>query len=52
MVYLGIDVSKAKLHTCLRREGEDKQKTKVVTNSRDGVTALIDWLARQGTVPT
>lgn len=52
MVYLGIDVSKAKLHTCLRREGEDKQKTKVVANSRDGVTALIDWLARQGTVPT
>lgn len=52
MVYLGIDVSKAKLHTCLRREADGKQKTKVVENGRDGVTALIEWLARQGVAPT
>ena len=51
MVSLGIDVSKAKLHTCLRRDADGKQKTKVVDNNRDGVTALIDWLARQEVMP-
>jgi len=30
MVSLGIDVSKAKLHTCLLREEDGKRKTKVV----------------------
>lgn len=40
------------MHTCLRREADGKQKTKVVENGRDGVTALIEWLARQGVAPT
>ena len=29
-----------------------KLKTKVVENSLAGVSALIDWLARQGLAPT
>lgn len=54
MVYLGIDVSKAKLHTALSREadGKAKLKTKVVENSPAGVSTLLDWLARQGLAPT
>jgi transposase len=51
IVSLGIDVSTAKLHVCLRREADGKQKTKVVENSPTGVNALVDWLARQGTAP-
>lgn len=48
MLFLGIDVSKAKLHTCLRGDANGKQKTKVVANSPAGVMALIEWLTRQG----
>lgn len=48
MIALGIDVSKAKLHLCLLREADGKQKTKVIDNTRTGITTLLDWLARQG----
>ncbi|AFL74426.1 IS110 family transposase [Thiocystis violascens] len=47
MISLGIDVSKAKLHLCLLREADGKQKTKVIENTRAGIATLLDWLARQ-----
>jgi transposase len=47
MVYLGIDVSKAKLHACLLNE-HDKCKTKVVENHPPGIALLLAWAARQG----
>jgi len=47
MVYLGIDVSKVKLHCCLL-VGDDKHKTKVVDNSVAGITTLLGWAVRQG----
>jgi transposase len=50
MVYLGIDVSKAKLHTCLLND-EGKSKTKVVENNPAGVALLLAWAARQGATP-
>jgi transposase len=48
MAYLGIDVSKAKLHSCLLLDDKGKCKTKVVENSPTGVTALLAWTVRQG----
>lgn len=51
MVYLGIDVSKATLHTCLLREDGGHRKTKVVENSAAGVTTLLDWLGHQQAAP-
>lgn len=42
-VYLGIDVSKAKLDACLLREGF-KSKHVIVSNDRDGFENLIQWL--------
>ncbi|WP_369612936.1 IS110 family transposase [Marichromatium sp. PS1] len=53
MMYLGIDVSKAKLHTALELSEQErvKLKTKTVPNTAAGVEALIDWLGRQGARP-
>lgn len=51
MFYLGIDVSKAKLHTALLLEETARPKNKVVANSPAGVTMLLEWLARQGLAP-
>ena len=48
MISLGLDVSKAKLHLCLLREADGKQKTKVIENTRAGVATRLDWLAHQG----
>jgi transposase len=48
MVYLGIDVSKAKLHCCLLLGDEGKGKTKVVENTPPGIAALLAWATRQG----
>ncbi|MFO1432543.1 MAG: IS110 family transposase [Candidatus Competibacteraceae bacterium] len=45
MMYLGIDVSKAKLHACLLHE-QDKGKTKVVENNPSGIALLLAWAAR------
>lgn len=47
MIYLGIDVSKAKLHACLLHV-QDKCKTKVVENNPSGIALLLAWAARQG----
>ncbi len=49
MFYLGMDVAKAKLDCCLLLDDAgSKRKTKVVANSRAGVTGLLDWAAKQG----
>lgn len=49
MIYLGIDVSKLKLDcTLLLDPDNDKRKTKVVANSRDGVRELIRWCVKHG----
>lgn len=48
MVYLGIDVSKNKLHlTLLADVASNKRKSKSVTNDSEGFKALLEWLARQ-----
>jgi transposase len=51
MFYLGIDVSKAKLHMALLLEETGRPKHKVVPNSPAGVTTLLEWLARQDLTP-
>ncbi|MFY2629275.1 IS110 family transposase, partial [Achromobacter dolens] len=49
MIYLGIDVSKLKLDCTLLLDPEnDKRKSKVVPNSRDGVHELVRWCAKHG----
>jgi transposase len=48
MVYLGIDVSKAKLDCSLFDPVTDKRKTKAVSNDAAGFAALSTWLAKQG----
>ena len=48
MWYLGIDVSKAKLHSCLLLEAAGKSKTKVVDNTAAGIGTLLAWTAKQG----
>lgn len=48
MVYLGIDVSKAKLDCTLLDPVTDKRKTKAVSNDKAGFEALSAWLAKQG----
>lgn len=45
-LFLGIDVSKAKLDCALLREG--KFRNKVVPNSPAGIAALQEWLTRLG----
>ncbi len=47
MMYLGIDVSKAKLHACLLHQ-QDKGKTQVVENNPPGIALLLVWAARHG----
>jgi transposase len=49
MLYLGIDVSKAKLDCCLvKQDSPDKRKSKVLANSVAGVAELLRWLGKQG----
>jgi len=53
MLYLGIDVSKAKLDCCLLIDPQaPKRKNKSVANSRSGVVELVAWLARHGAPAT
>src|SRR5512135_339718 len=47
MFYLGIDVSKAKLHACLLN-AEGTSTTKVVDNSPPGIPRLLAWAVRHG----
>jgi transposase len=48
MIYLGMDVAKAKLDCCLLLdEAGSKRKTKVVPNSKAGIAALLEWAAKQ-----
>lgn len=52
MLYLGIDVAKAKLDCCLlQAEAGSKRKTKVVSNSACGIADLLVWVAKQGCSP-
>src|SRR5574343_1107741 len=51
MIYLGIDVSKAKLDCTLLDPATDKRKTKVVSNDARGFEALLTWLDKQGAAP-
>lgn len=51
MFYLGIDVSKAKLHCCLLLGDAGKCKSKGVDNSLAGITTLLAWTAKQGATP-
>jgi len=44
--YLGIDVAKAKLD-CALRLPSGKFRAKVISNSPDGFTTLLAWLAAQ-----
>lgn len=49
MVYIGIDVAKAKLDCCLiLDETSGKRRSKVVPNSKAGIATLLEWTARQG----
>ena len=48
MVYLGIDVAKAKLDCTLLDPVTGKRKSKAVSNDKTGFEALSAWLARQG----
>jgi transposase len=43
MFYLGIDVAKAKLDCVLLNPVTQKRKSKTVTNTLDGLTALLSW---------
>lgn len=47
MVYLGMDVSKAKLDCVLLDMASNKRKSKTVSNSPDGYATLLAWLAKQ-----
>jgi transposase len=49
MFYLGMDVAKAKLDCCLLPdEAGGKRKSKAVANSKAGIAALLEWVAKQG----
>ena len=48
MVYLGIEISTARCHACLRN-APDPCKTKVVENHPPGIALLVAWAARHGT---
>ncbi|ETH47225.1 transposase domain protein, partial [Bordetella pertussis H921] len=50
-VFIGIDVSKAKLDCTLLTAEADKRKTKVVVNTAAGVQALLAWCAKHGAQP-
>ena len=48
MLYLGIDVAKAKLDCCLLLDdASGKRKTKVVNNTKSGVVDLLAWITKQ-----
>lgn len=48
MIYLGMDVAKAKLDCCLLLDDAgSKRKTKVVQNSKAGIADLLSWIAKQ-----
>lgn len=51
MMYLGIDISKAKLDCTLLDPATDKRKTKAVGNDPNGFKALSAWLDKQGAAP-
>lgn len=52
MIYLGMDVAKAKLDCCLLLdEASGKRKTKVISNNAAGITDLLAWVAKQGCHP-
>lgn len=51
MIYLGIDISKAKLDCTLLDPATDKRKTKTVSNDPKGFEALSAWLDKQGIAP-
>lgn len=52
MIYLGMDVAKAKLDCCLLLDATTgKRKTKVVTNTPSGIVELLAWVAKQGCPP-
>lgn len=46
MLYLGVDVSKAKLDCMLFDVTTRKQKSKVVSNTNTGFKQLLEWLAK------
>ena len=49
MLYLGLDVAKAKLDACLLLdESHHKRKTKVVANTAHGVAELLLWAFKHG----
>lgn len=49
MVYLGIDVAKAKLDCCLLLDPDSmKRKSKSVANTKAGFATLLEWLIRKG----
>jgi transposase len=49
MLYLGLDVAKAKLDACLLLdESHHKRKTKVVANTSGGVAELLQWAVKHG----
>jgi transposase len=53
MMYLGIDVSKAKLDCCLLLNTEaGKRKTKCVANNDHGFSDLLHWIDKQGVART
>src|SRR5512139_1431307 len=52
MFYLGMDVAKAKLDCCLLLDATaGRRKTKVVANSKSGITDLLAWVAKQHIAP-
>jgi len=52
MIYIGIDVSKAKLDCCLLRDtASTKRKSKSVANSKTGSANLLEWIGKQGILP-
>jgi transposase len=51
VIYLGIDVSKAKLDCCLLLDSATlRARSKSVPNSASGFAALLDWVQRQAKV--
>lgn len=52
MIYLGMDVAKAKLDCCLLLdEASGKRKSKVVSNTKAGIAELLTWTAKHGCSP-
>lgn len=52
MLYLGMDVAKAKLDCCLLLdEVSAKRKAKVVNNNKSGVVDLLAWITKQNISP-